>query len=243
MDGLRPLSQEVRDMVLAVVLLSGGLDSSTALAITSEKGYDIVALTFNYGQRHMRELESARRIAEHYAARSHVEIFLGIGQHLDSSLTKRDIDVPRDGKHTDGSSGIPSTYVPGRNMVFLSVGSAIAEGIGAEAVVIAANDVDFSGYPDCTPAFIEAFQKVLEVGTKRGVEGAAVRVEAPLIGMSKGDIVREARRLEVPLELTWSCYSGGERACGVCDSCRLRLRGFAEACVEDPIDYETRGEP
>lgn len=229
-------------MVLAVALLSGGLDSSTALAISSEKGYDIVAVTFNYGQRHMRELDSARRIAEHYRVKSHVEIFLGMGPHLDSSLTRRDMDVPSDGAHTDGSSGIPSTYVPGRNMVFLSVASAIAEGIGADAVVIAANAVDFSGYPDCTPEFMEAFQKVLDVGTKRGVEGSPVRVEAPLLRMSKGDIVREAMRLGMPLELTWSCYSGGERGCGLCDSCRLRLRGFEEAGVEDPIDYERRDE-
>lgn len=229
-------------MVLAIVLLSGGLDSSTALAISSERGYDIVAVTFNYGQRHMRELESARRIAEHYHVKSHVEVFLGIGPHLDSSLTRREQEVPVDGAHIDGSSGIPSTYVPGRNMVFLSVGAAIAEGIGADAVVIAANAVDFSGYPDCTPEFMEAFQKVLEVGTKRGAEGSPVRIEAPLLRLSKGDIVREAVRLGVPLELTWSCYSGGERACGLCDSCRLRLRGFGEAGVEDPIDYDRRGE-
>lgn len=228
--------------MLAVVLLSGGLDSSTALALTLEKGYDVVALTFNYGQRHMRELESARRVAEHYGVKSHVEIFLGIGQHLDSSLTRLDKEVPDDGVHTDGSSGIPSTYVPGRNIVFLSVASAIAEGIGADAVVIAANAVDFSGYPDCTPEFMDAFQKLLKVGTKRGVEGEAVRVEAPLLTMSKGDIVREALRLDVPLALTWSCYTGGESACGVCDSCRLRLRGFAEAGVDDPIPYERSDE-
>ena len=228
--------------MLAVVLLSGGLDSSTALALTLEKGYDVVALTFNYGQRHVRELESARRVADHYDVKSHVEIFLGIGQHLDSSLTRQDEEVPHNGVHTDGSSGIPSTYVPGRNIVFLSVASAIAEGVGADAVVIAANAVDFSGYPDCTPEFMDAFGKVLEVGTKRGVEGETVRVEAPLLTMSKGDIVREALRLDVPLELTWSCYSGGEVACGVCDSCRLRLRGFAEAGAEDPIRYKRRDE-
>ena len=228
--------------MLAVVLLSGGLDSSTALAMTIEKGHDVVALTFNYGQRHMRELESARRVAEHYGVRSHVEIFLGIGQHLDSSLTILDKEVPNDGKHTDGLSGIPSTYVPGRNIVFLSVASAIAEGIDADAVVIAANAVDFSGYPDCTPEFMDSFQKLLKVSTKRGVEGDAVRIDAPLLAMSKGDIVREALRLDVPLELTWSCYSGLERACGVCDSCRLRLRGFAEAGADDPIPYERRDE-
>ena len=228
------------DIVLAVALLSGGLDSSTAVALAAEKGYDLVAVTFHYGQRHERELESARDIARHYAVKSHIEIDLDIGQHLGSSLTDLELDVPSDGEHVDGSSGVPSTYVPGRNIVFLSVASAIAEGIGAEAVIIATNSVDFSGYPDCTPRFVEAFQEVLEVGTKCGIEHAPIRIEAPLMDMSKADIIREAVRLKVPLELTWSCYAGGERACGVCDSCRLRLRGFEEAGVEDPIDYEKR---
>ncbi len=231
---------DVLDMVLAVALLSGGLDSSTALALAVEKGYDIVAATFDYGQRHVKELESSRRIAKHYGVKSHLEIDLDIGRHLGSSLTDLERDVPSDGGHVDGASGIPSTYVPGRNIMFLSVASAIAEGIGAEAVIIATNAVDFSGYPDCTPGFIDAFQGLLSIGTRRGVEGTPVRIEAPLMRMSKADIVREALRLKVPLELTWSCYAGGDKACGVCDSCRLRLRGFKEAGAEDPVDYERR---
>lgn len=232
----------VLEMALAVVLLSGGLDSSTALASTIEKGYEAVALTFDYGQRHRRELESAKRIARHYSVRRHVVIDLDIGEHVRSSLTDESLAVPIDGGPRDGGSNIPSTYVPGRNIVFLSVAAAIAEGIEADAVVIAANAVDYSGYPDCTPEFIEAFQGTLEVGTKRGVSGRAVRVEAPLMRMTKADVVREATRLNVPLDLTWSCYAGGDKACGVCDSCRLRLRGFDDAGETDPLQYEVGGD-
>lgn len=227
-------------MVLAVVLLSGGLDSSTALATTIEKGHDAVALTFDYGQRHSRELESARRIARHYGVRSHLVIGMEIGSHLDSSLTDASMAVPTDGDARDEPSKIPNTYVPGRNIVFLSVASAIAEGLGADAVIIAANAVDYSGYPDCTPEFMDAFQKTLAVGTKRGLSGRPVRVEAPLLNLTKADIVREAVRLSVPMDLTWSCYMGGDKACGECDSCRLRLRGFEEAGEKDPLPYERR---
>ena len=135
---------------------------------------------------------------------------------------------------------MPSTYVPSRNIIFLSIAASIAESVGAEAVYIAANSVDFSGYPDCTPEFIGAFQQVLDVGTKAGREGRPIRVEAPVIGMTKAQIVREALRLKVPLGLTWSCYKGGDRACGRCDSCLLRLEGFRQAGAEDPLDYEVR---
>lgn len=224
-------------MARAVVLLSGGLDSSTALAQTIERGYEAVALTFRYGQKHSRELDSARRIAAHFGIERHMVIDLDIGMHLDSALTQRSIDIPPAMETRGERTSIPSTYVPGRNIVFISVAAAIAESIGADAVVIAANSVDFSGYPDCTPAFIEAYQKVLDVGTRRGVEGKSVIVQAPLLNMSKADIVKEARRLGVPLEMTWSCYAGGEKACGKCDSCRLRLKGFRDAGTVDPIEY------
>ena len=224
----------------AVVLLSGGLDSSTVLAIALEKGYSVTALTFDYGQRHGRELDSARDIAQRMGVAEHAVVNLDLGALLNSSLTDASRSVPeRSVANVPGD--IPSTYVPARNIVFLSVGAAVAESIGADAVFIAANALDYSGYPDCTPEFMEAFQRALDVGTKRGVDGEAVRIEAPLIDMSKADIVREAMRLEVPLELTWSCYRGGDRACGVCDSCRLRLKGFKEAGAEDPLEYE-RGE-
>ncbi|MDH3365261.1 MAG: 7-cyano-7-deazaguanine synthase QueC [Thermoplasmata archaeon] len=225
-------------MALAIVLLSGGLDSTTALAIAAEKGYGIVALTFDYGQRHDREVESARRVAEHYGVKRHIVIDLDIGGYLSSSLTDASQEVPTDGLVRDGPAGIPNTYVPGRNMVFLSLAAAIAEGIGAESVFVAANAVDYSGYPDCTPEFLEAFQETLAVGTKRGVEGRPVRVDAPLLRLSKAEIVREAVRLDAPLDLTWSCYRGGNKACGVCDSCRLRLNGFKEAGESDPLEYD-----
>ena len=223
-------------MASAVVLLSGGLDSSTALALTAESGCEVIALTFSYGQRHSRELDSAKKVAEHYRVKRHIVIDLDIGTHLRSALTQASMDVP-----IGADDSIPNTYVPARNIIFLSIAAAVAESVDADKVVIAANSVDFSNYPDCTPQFVEAYQRVLEVGTKRGVEGTAVEVDAPLLKMSKADIVREAVRLGVPLEHTWSCYSGGDKACGACDSCRLRLKGFREAGVEDPVEYRGGG--
>jgi 7-cyano-7-deazaguanine synthase len=225
-------------MASAVVLLSGGLDSSTALALTAQGGREVVALTFSYGQRHRRELDSARKVADHFGVCRHLVIELDIGQHLRSALTQRSMEVPRGSEAANRDGEIPSTYVPARNIVFLSVAAAVAESLDADRVVIAANSVDFRNYPDCTPEFIDAYQRVLEVGTRRGMEGRPVKVDAPLLRMSKADIIKEAVRLGVPLELTWSCYSGGERACGVCDSCRLRLKGFHETGLDDPLEYE-----
>ena len=228
-------------MVQAVVLLSGGLDSSTALARAIERGCEIVALTFSYGQRHSKELGSAKKIADHYRVQRHITVDLDIGKYLDSSLTQPSMHIPPGADEQSDSSSIPSTYVPARNIVFMSVAAAVAESVGADSVVIAVNSVDFSDYPDCTPQFIDAYQKMLEVGTRGGVDGRAVQIDAPLLEMSKAEIVREAVRLGVPLELTWSCYAGGDKACGVCDSCRLRLKGFREAGVDDPVEYERGG--
>ena len=222
----------------AIVLLSGGLDSTTALAMAKEKGYEIIALTFDYGQKHRRELDSAKKIAKHFKVKEHVVIPLDLGKLLQSSLTQKSIAIPEGRSEDEMASGIPSTYVPARNIVFLSIASSIAESRGAESVFIAVNAVDFSGYPDCTPEFIAAFQKAVDVGTKAGRTGKGIRIETPLIDLSKAQIVREAFRLKVPLELTWSCYKGGRRACGKCDSCQLRLRGFAEAGFKDPLEYE-----
>jgi 7-cyano-7-deazaguanine synthase len=227
-------------MAEAVVLLSGGLDSSTVLAIAIERGFDVVALTFDYGQKHRRELDSAARVAKHYGVNEHIVLPLDLGRFLNSSLTQDSISIPSMRSKAEVGSEIPSTYVPARNIVFLSIASSIAEGRGATSAFIAANAVDFSGYPDCTPEFMEAFQKMLDVGTKAGREGRCVRIEAPILRKSKAQIVREAVRLGVPLELTWSCYRGGAKACGVCDSCRLRLDGFAAAGVKDPLEYEVR---
>ena len=222
----------------AIVLLSGGLDSTTALAMAKEKGYEIIALTFDYGQKHKRELDSAKKIAKHFKVKEHLVIPLDVGKLLQSSLTQKSIAIPEGRSEDEMASGIPSTYVPARNLVFLSIASSIAESRGAKSVFIAVNAVDFSGYPDCTPEFIEAFQKAVDAGTKAGRTGKGIRIETPLIDLSKAEIVREAYRLKVPLELTWSCYKGGRRACGKCDSCQLRLRGFAEAGFKDPLEYE-----
>lgn len=225
-------------MAEAVVLLSGGLDSSTVLAMACERGHEVVALTFDYGQKHKRELNSARKIAKHFKVREHLVVPLNIGELLTSSLTSETMEIPQRRSLDEAGSEIPSTYVPSRNIIFLSIAASVAESRGARAVFIAANSVDFSGYPDCTPEFISAFQKVLDVGTKAGKAGIGIRVEAPILTKSKAEIVKEAMRLKVPLELTWSCYKGGAKACGRCDSCLLRLEGFSRAGYKDPLEYE-----
>lgn len=227
-------------MAGAVVLLSGGLDSSTVAAIAKERGFEVIAITFDYGQRHRRELESARAVGEALGVKEHIFVSLPIGEHLDSSLTSKAKEVPTGRPRDSIRAEIPSTYVPSRNIIFLSIAASVAESRGADAVFIAANSVDFSGYPDCTPEFIAAFQATLDIGTRAGKEGRGIKVDAPVLRMTKAEIVREAVRLKVPLELTWSCYKGGDRACGVCDSCVLRLEGFRNAGVEDPIEYEVR---
>lgn len=225
----------------AIILLSGGLDSSTVLALSIEAGFEPVALTFDYGQKHRREIESAKRIAEHYLVKEHLIVPLDLGRYLNSSLTQASMNVPSGRDRKEISSEIPNTYVPSRNIIFLSIASALAESRGSHAVFIAANAVDFSGYPDCTPEFIESFQRMLDVGTRAGKERRGIRIEAPILRRSKSEIVKEAVRLRVPLELTWSCYKGGEKACGKCDSCLLRLEGFRAVGVEDPVEYEVNG--
>lgn len=227
-------------MAEAIVLLSGGLDSSTVLALAKERGYDVVALTFDYGQKHKRELSSSKKVALHFKAKVHIVLPLDLGELLKSSLTRESIPIPENRTEEEISSGVPSTYVPSRNIIFLSIAASIAESRGADVIFIAANSVDFSGYPDCTAEFMAAFQRVIDVGTKAGRDGRGIRVEAPILTKSKGDIVREAIRLKVPLEDTWSCYKGGAKACGKCDSCLLRLRGFSEVGIRDPLEYEGR---
>lgn len=227
-------------MAEAIVLLSGGLDSSTVLALAKERGYEIAALTFDYGQKHIRELNSARKIAKHFKVKEHIVVPLNVGSLLKSSLTRNSMSIPQNRTKEEISSEVPSTYVPARNIVFLSIAASIAESRGAKAIFIASNSIDFSGYPDCTPEFISAFQRTLDVGTKSGREGRGIRVEAPIITKSKAEIVREAVRLKVPLEDTWSCYKGGVKACGRCDSCLLRLKGFSEAGLIDPLEYEVK---
>jgi len=227
---------ENADKPKAVVLLSGGLDSATALATAVDAAYECHALSFRYGQRHAVELEAARRVAESLGAVEHRVLDLPMGELGASALTDASAEVPRDRE----MDGIPSTYVPARNTVFLAFGLAMAEVIGAEAVYIGVNAVDYSGYPDCRPEFIRAFQRVAELATRQAVEGNAPRIVAPLVEMSKAEIIRTGTVLGVDYSLTISCYDPDERgrACGHCDSCRLRRAGFREAGVPDPTEYQ-----
>jgi 7-cyano-7-deazaguanine synthase len=222
----------------AVVLLSGGLDSATTLAIARSQSYEIYALSFDYGQRHRQELEAARKIAKSLGAREHRTVKIDNQIFAGSALTD-DVDVPKSRSEEEIGSGIPATYVPARNTIFLAHALAWAEMIGAGHIFIGANAIDCSGYPDCRPEFIALFETLANVGTKAGAEGARLRIHAPLIKLSKGEIIHKAVELNVDLSLTHSCYDPAPdgRACGECDSCKLRLKGFREAGVTDPIKY------
>jgi 7-cyano-7-deazaguanine synthase len=224
-------------MKRAVVLLSGGLDSTVAAALAREQGHELHPLSFDYGQRHRRELHSARDVAKALGARSHTILAVPVGQLGGSALTEKAIAVPTGRSEAQMGADIPATYVPARNIVFLSLALGLAEVKDADSIFIGANALDYSGYPDCRPEFFAAFEEAARLGTKRGVEGRPIRVRVPLQTMTKADIVREGLRLKAPLDLTWSCYQGGEKACGVCDSCVLRLKGFREAGAVDPIAY------
>src|SRR6266576_2921658 len=222
----------------AVVLLSGGLDSATTLAIARSQGYETYALSFDYGQRHRQELDAARKIAKSLAAKEHRIIKIDNQIFRGSALTD-DIDVPKSRSEKEIGAGIPVTYVPARNTIFLAHALAWAETIPAGHIFIGANAIDYSGYPDCRPEFIAAFETVANLGTRVGVEGARFRIHAPLIKFSKAEIIRKALELDVDLSLTHSCYDPTPEglACGECDSCLLRLKGFREAGIEDPIRY------
>ncbi|NOQ76383.1 MAG: 7-cyano-7-deazaguanine synthase QueC [Methylococcaceae bacterium] len=219
----------------AIILLSGGLDSITVLAQAKQQGYQCYALSFDYGQRHNAELNSAKIIAEQYQVEMHKVINLGLGAIGGSALTDDHIAVP-----DTPQEGIPVTYVPARNTVFLSFALGWAEVVGACDIFIGVNAVDYSGYPDCRPAFIEAFQTLANLATKAGVEGSEIKIHAPLIHLSKADIIKQGMVLGVDYKHTVSCYSADKagRACGVCDACRLRKVGFADAQVEDPTSYQ-----
>lgn len=220
------------------MLLSGGLDSATAAAWARAEGYDVCAVSFDYGQRHRRELTSAKAVAKAVKAKQHIVLKVPLADLGGSALTDKRIAVPDAGRAADIGARIPATYVPARNTVFLSLALAYAETVGATAIVIGANALDYSGYPDCRPEYLEAFEKMAQLATKAGVEGKSVRILAPLLHLSKADIVRLAGRLKAPLGLTWSCYRGGRKACGKCESCVLRLRGFAAAGQKDPVAYQ-----
>ena len=223
-------------MSKAVVLLSGGLDSTTTLAKAIADGNEVTALSFDYGQRHSKELISAANVAKHYGI-EHVIVKIDLSMFR-SALTDKNIDVPENREESQMGSDIPVTYVPSRNIIMMSVAAGLCESIDAEKIYIGANVIDYSGYPDCRPEFFYAFQKMLEVGTKSGVEGHTIKIETPILSLSKAEIVKLGKELEAPLHLTWSCYEGGEKACGKCDSCQLRLKGFEEAGYEDEIEYE-----
>ncbi|MDP9185739.1 MAG: 7-cyano-7-deazaguanine synthase QueC [Verrucomicrobiota bacterium] len=222
----------------AIVLLSGGLDSATTLAIARSQDYATYALSFDYGQRHQQELEAAKKVAKSLGAREHRTVKID-NQIFGGSALTNDVDVPKSRSEEEIGSGIPATYVPARNTIFLAHALAWAETIGAGHIFIGANAIDYSGYPDCRPEFIALFETLANVGTKAGAEGARIQIHAPLIKLSKAEIIRKAVELQVDLSLTHSCYDPRPdgRACGECDSCQLRLKGFREAGVTDPIKY------
>lgn len=219
----------------AICLLSGGLDSATAMAVARREGFDCHALSFDYGQRHRIELQAAARVATGLGAAQHLIVPIDLRRFGGSALTA-DIDVPKSGL----STGIPVTYVPARNTVFLAFALAWAEVLGASDIFIGVNAIDYSGYPDCRPEFIEAFERLANLATKAGVEGrTTIKIHTPLIQLSKCAIIKLGAKLGVDFSLTHSCYDPDEngRPCGLCDSCRLRLQGFAQAGLKDPLEY------
>ena len=220
----------------AVVLLSGGLDSTTCLAQSIADGNEPIALSFRYGQRHTKELKSAANVAAHYGVK-HIIIDMDLSM-FHSALTDMSLDVPENRDEDSMGSDIPITYVPARNIIMLSVAAGVCESFGADKIYIGVNSVDYSGYPDCRPEFIKAFEDAINKGTKAGVEGHPIKIVTPIQYASKSDIVKLGKKLSAPLHLTWSCYEGGEKACGKCDSCQLRLKGFADAGYKDEIEYE-----
>lgn len=219
----------------AVVLLSGGLDSATVLALARERGFGCYALSVRYGQRHAAELQAAQRVAKALGAARHEIVDVDLSRFGGSALTDRSIDVPE----STAPSQIPVTYVPARNTILLSLALGWAEAIGADEIHFGANCVDYSGYPDCRPEYVAAFERLAALATKAGVEGRPIRVHAPIIAMSKAQIIHEGQRLGVDFSLTVSCYQADDegRACGRCDACRIRREGFEAAGVADPTAY------
>ena len=215
----------------AIVLFSGGLDSTTCLYWALDQGYTCETLTVSYGQKHMREVSAARQIASHLGVKQHC-VNLNLPWLTSSSLVDTKQCIPDQPLAEITNGEIPSTYVPGRNLMFLSVAASLADAIEADAIVAGPNAIDFSGYPDCTPQFFDMARQAINLGTKRGVLHG-VKVLAPLMTLTKTDIVKLGAKLGVPFELTWSCYNGGEKPCGHCDSCKLRARGFAQAGIKD----------
>ncbi len=221
----------------AVVLLSGGLDSATTAAIAIKEGYQAIALSFRYGQRHQRELDAAVKIAKALEIKEHFVIDVNLSQWGGSSLTDESMTIPQEGLQPNV---IPSTYVPGRNTVFIAIALSLAEAKNAQAIYLGINAVDYSGYPDCRPEYLQAYQQLANLSSKAGIEGNAPKLVAPLVKDSKADIVRRALELNVPIADTWSCYQGGETPCGLCDSCRIRDRALIEVGRSDLTSRATK---
>ncbi|MDR0778574.1 MAG: 7-cyano-7-deazaguanine synthase QueC [Methanomassiliicoccaceae archaeon] len=221
-------------MPKAVVLLSGGLDSAVTLACSVYDGNETIALSFRYGQRHTKELVSAKAVAEHYNMR-HVVTDIDMSMFR-SSLIGNSKEIEKD--RTNIGKDIPDTYVPARNMIMLSIATGLCESVDADRIYIGANSVDYSGYPDCRNEFFKVFEEMIKKGTKAGVEGRPIKIVTPILDLSKSEIVKLGKKLNVPLHLTWSCYSGGDKACGRCDSCILRLNGFKDAGYKDEVEYQ-----
>ena len=223
----------------AVCLISGGLDSSVAEYLAKSEGYQIYAISFNYSQRHEKEIESAKKIATSVNSKNHILYDIDLSKFGSSSLVDKSLNPEKDHNLDEIGKKIPSTYVPARNTIFLSIALAYAEAIDAEVIFIGATATDYSGYPDCRPEYFEAFQKMADIATKKCVEGKPIKINAPLLYLTKAEIIKKGLSLGVPFEKTWSCYMGGKKACGRCDSCLLRLKGFNEAQASDPIEYES----
>ena len=224
----------------AVCLLSGGLDSSTAAAIAISRGFEAYGMTFRYGQRHEKEIESALAVGKSLGLKDHVIVEFDLRKWGGSALTS-DIPLPTDRAAEEMRSSIPTTYVPARNTIFLSFALSYAETIGADTIFIGVSQIDYSGYPDCREEYLRAFERMANLATKAGVEGSiAFTIEAPLLHMSKAEIIKTGLELGVDYSLTWSCYEGGALPCGRCDSCRLRLEGFRKLGLRDPIKYAGR---
>jgi 7-cyano-7-deazaguanine synthase len=227
-------------MPAAVLLLSGGLDSTTLLAHAQHEGFDVHAMTFRYGQRHVTEIDASRRVASHFNVRDHVIVDIDLRTFGGSALTNSAIDVPKDRPMSEMDHGIPITYVPARNTIFLSFALAWAEVLDAQDIFIGVNALDYSGYPDCRPEYIAAYERMANLATRGGVEGTnPIRIRTPLIDLTKAQIIRKGLELGVDYSITQSCYdpSPAGAACGHCDACQLRLKGFAEAGARDPAPY------
>lgn len=219
----------------AVILLSGGLDSTTAVYLAKSKGYEVYTIAFDYGQRHDKELNLAKEISKKVGAKEHKVVKLNMNAWGGSALTDENIEVP----DFTGEGEIPVTYVPARNMIFLSIAASYAEALGAQSIFIGVSEVDYSGYVDCRQEFLDAMEVAINKGTVMGAEeGKKIKIEAPFIDMTKTEEIELGVKLGVDYGMTWSCYKGGEKACGICDSCQLRLNAFKKAGLEDPIEYE-----